>query len=76
METPDGNYWRTKKNILSLVCFFALDQITKIKIYYMVVIENTKVIEGRQGLIYMDVIEPAGEAEDGSVDDDGVASDE
>ena len=31
VETPDGKYMWTKKNVLSLICFFALGQIPKIK---------------------------------------------
>ena len=76
METPQGKSTWTKQNILSLVHFFFLDQIPNIKICHMVASEHPEVAEGRRRLIAMEVPDPEEESEDGSIDDDGDASDE
>ena len=65
-----------KRNILSLISFVPLDQIPKIKICHMVTSEHPEVIEGRWRLIATDVLDSEEAAEDGSVDNDGAASDE
>ena len=72
-ETPHGKSLCGKQNILSLVSFFPLDQTPKIKIYHMVVSENTEVIEGRRRLIATYVLESEEAAEDGFIDDCGAA---
>ena len=46
-DTPHGNSTWTMKNVLSLIRFVSLEQITKIKICHMVASEYTEVIEGR-----------------------------
>ena len=48
--------------------FFSLDQIIKIKICHMVAKEHLEVIEGRQRLIAVDVIDSEEAAEDASID--------
>ena len=55
-ETPHGKYPCTKKNVLYLIRFVFLDQITKIKICRMVASENPEVIEGRRQMIAMCVL--------------------
>ena len=62
-----------KKNVLSLICFVTLDQMTKIKICHMVASENPEVIEGRRRLIAIGVLDSEEAAEDGSIDNDGAA---
>ena len=74
--TPCGKSQWMKQKVFSLVCFVALDQIPKIKICHMVVSEYPEVIEGRQRLILVDVLEPEEEDEDVYIDDDGDALDE
>ena len=63
------------RNVLSLIRFVSLDQITKIKICHMAASEYPEGIEGRRRLIYMDVLEYEGAAEDGSIDNYSYASD-
>ena len=65
-----------KQSVFVSRSFFALDQITKIKICHMVASEYTEVIEGRWCLIVTDVLDPEEEAENGSIDDDGADLDE
>ena len=67
---------RGKKNILSLIIFVPIDQILKIKICHMVASEHTEVIERRRQLIATDVLESEEAYEDGSIDNNGAASDE
>ena len=55
--------------------FFALDQIPKIKICHIVASEHPEVIEERQRLISMEIIEYQGAHEDISTDDDDYALD-
>ena len=62
--------------ILSLIFFIPLDQIPKIKICHMVASEHPEVIEGRRRLIATDVPDSEESAEDGSIGNDGAASDE
>ena len=71
METPHGKSPWTKQMFLSLVGFFFLDQIPKIKIFHMVASEHPEVIEGRRRLIDTDVIDSEKAAEDGSIDNYG-----
>ena len=56
--------------------FFFLDEILKIKICHTVVNEHPDVIEGRQQLISVDVIDSEEAAEDSSIDNDDAALDE
>ena len=46
-EAPPGESPWTKKNDMSLVHFFSLDEIPKIKICHMVAKYHPEVIEGR-----------------------------
>ena len=46
-EAPPGESPRTKENVMSLVRFFSLDKIPKIKICHMVEKDRPEVIEGR-----------------------------
>ena len=65
-ETPDGKFpWR---NIVCLSFVFYLDQITKIKIYHMIVIVHPKVIEGKEMVDFQKVFSLGEEADDGVVD--------
>ena len=75
-NTPHGNSLQTKQNILSLIRFVPLDQIPEIKICHMVASEHPEVIEGRRRLIATDVLDSEEAAEDGSIDNNGAASDE
>ena len=75
-KNPHGNYPWTKRNVLSTIHFFPLDQTPKIKICHMVVSEHPEVIEGRRRLIATDVLDYEEVAEDGSIDNYGAASDE
>ena len=77
--TADNSHGKspwTKQNVLSLIRFVPLDQIPKTKIFHMVASEHLEVIEGRRRLIATDVLESEEEDEDGSIDNDGSASDE
>ena len=65
-----------RRNILSLIRFFPLDQIPKINICHMVAKEYTEVNEGRRRLISVDVFDSEEEAEDTSTDHYGDALDE
>ena len=62
-EAPPGKSLWKKENILSLVHFFSPDEITKIKICYMVAKEHTAVIEGRRRLIAVGILDSEVEAE-------------
>ena len=75
-ETPHGKSLWTENNVLSLICFVLLDQSPKIKICHMVASEHPEVIEGRRQLIATYVFDYEEAAEDGSIDNDGAASDE
>ena len=46
-EAPPGESPLTKENVMSLVRFFSLDKIPKIKICHMAEKDNPEVIEGR-----------------------------
>ena len=61
---------------MSLVRFFSLDEIPKIKICHMVAKENPDVIEGRQRLIALVVLDSDEASDYASIDHDGDASDE
>ena len=50
-EAPPGESPWTKENVMSLVRFFSLDEIPKIKICHMVAKDRPEVIEWRQRLI-------------------------
>ena len=69
-EAPTCKSPWTKKHVLSLVRFFSLDEIPKIKICFMVANEHTEVIDGRRQLISVDVLESEEAAEDASIDHD------
>ena len=56
-----------KIKCLSIIYFVPLDQIPKIKICHMVASEHSGVIEGRQRLIYTDVLD-SDEASNGAAD--------
>ena len=64
------------KNVLSLIRFFSLDEIPKIKICHMVAKTNIELNDGRRRLIAVDVLDSEEEAEDASIDNDGAALDE
>ena len=65
---------KTKRFVSS--SFFSFDKIPKIKICHMVAKNHPEVIEGRQRLIAVDVIDFGGTAEDASIDHDDSALDE
>ena len=75
-EDPPGKSPWTQKNVLSLVRFFSLDEIPKIKIFHMVANEHTEVIEGRRRLIAVDVLDSEEADEDASIVRDDDAFDE
>ena len=75
-EAPPGKSPWTKENVFSLIRFLNLGKITKIKICHMVATEHPEVIEGRQRLISVDVIDYEEADEDDSIDKYGAASDE
>ena len=52
---------------LSLVRFFSLDEIPKIKICHMVAKENPEVIDGRRQLIAVDILDSEESVEDASI---------
>ena len=56
-EALPGKYPWTKENVLSLVHFFPLEKIPKIKICHMAAKEHPEAIEGRQPLIPVDVLD-------------------
>ena len=58
---------------MSLVRFFSLDKIPKIKIYHMVAKDHPEVIEGRRRLIAVDVLDSEEAAEDVYIVHDDVA---
>ena len=64
------------KIFLSIICFFLLDQITKIKICHIFASENPEVIEGSWWLIATDVIDYEEAYEDDSIDNYGASLDE
>ena len=74
-----GSFWlfsMDKTIFLSLVRFFSLDEIPKIKIFHLAAKEHPGVIEGRRRLIAVDVLD-SGEADvDASIDHDDVYLDE
>ena len=74
-EAPPGKSPRKKEIFLSLVHFYSLDEIPKIKIFHMVAKENPEVIEGRRRLIAVDVLGSEEVAEDASIDNDDAALD-
>ena len=61
---------------LSLICLVPLDQTPKIQICDMVASVNHEVIEGIRQLLGMYVLDSEEAYEDGSIDNDGTASDE
>ena len=61
---------------MSLILFVPLEQIPRIKICHMVASEHPEGIEGRRRLIAADVLDSEEASEDGSIDNDGSASDE
>ena len=75
-EAPPGKSPRTKENVMSLVRFFYLDKIPKIKICHMVANDHLEVIEGRRRLIVVDVLDSEEAAEDASIVHDDAAFDE
>ena len=52
---------------MSLVIFFSLDKIPKIKICHMVAKDHPEVIEGRRQLIAVDVLDSEEASEDASI---------
>ena len=56
-EYPPGKSPCIKENFFSLVRFFSLGELTKIKICHMVANENPEVIEGSRRLIDVDVLD-------------------
>ena len=58
---------------MSLVSFFSLDKIPKIKICHMVAKDHPEVIEGRRRLIAVDVLDSDDTAEDASIVHDDAA---
>ena len=76
VENPHGKSLWKKLNVLSLIHFVPLDKIPKIKICHMVASEHPEMIEGRQWLIAMDVLDSEEASEDGSIDNNGAALDE
>ena len=58
---------------MSLVRFFSLEEIPKIKICHMVAKDHPEVIEGRRRLIAVDVLESEEAAEDASIVHDDAA---
>ena len=56
--------------------FFYLDEIPNIKICHMAAKEHPEVIEGRQRLIVVDVLESEDASEDAPINHDGVVLDE
>ena len=56
--------------------FFSIDEITKNKICHMIAKEHPEVIEGRQRLIAVDILDTEEADEDYSIDHDGDDSDE
>ena len=72
-ETPHGKFPWKNWNVLFLISFVPLDQIPKIKIWYIVASEHPEVIEGRQRLISKDVIDSDEAAEDFFIDNNGAA---
>ena len=75
-QTPHGKYQWEKQNVLSLICFFTLEQTTKIKICHMVATEHPELIEGRRRLIATDVIDYEEAVEYGLIDNSGSDQDE
>ena len=66
-EAPPGESPWAKENFMSLVRFFSLDKIPKIKICHMVAKDHTEVIEGRRRWIDVDVLDSEEAAEDDTV---------
>ena len=64
-----------KKNVLSLISFFPLDQIPKINICHMVASKHHQVIEGGLWLITTDVPDSKEAVDDVSIDNYGRALD-
>ena len=56
-EAPPGESPWTKENFMSLVHFFSLEEIPKIKICHMVAKDCPDVIEGRRRLIAVDFLD-------------------
>ena len=54
---PTGKSPWTKENVMSLVRFFSLDKIPKIKICHMVAKDHPEVIEWRRRLIAVDFLD-------------------
>ena len=75
-EAPTGKSPQTKDCFWSLVRVFPLVEIPKIKICHMVTKEHPELIEGRQRLVSVDVIDSKEVAEDGSINNYGPTSDE
>ena len=75
-EAPPGKSPWTKEFFLSLVPFFSLVKIPKIKICHMVAKDHPEVIEGRRRLIAVDVLDSEEAAEDASIVHDDADFDE
>ena len=75
-EAPPSKYPRTKENVLSLVRFLDLDKIPRIKIFHMLAKEHPEVIEVRQRLIAVDVLDSEEAAEGASIVHDNADFDE
>ena len=72
-EAPPGECPWTKENVMSLVHFFFLDKIPKVKICHMVAKDHPEVIEGRRRLIAVGVLDSEEAAEDASIVHDDAA---
>ena len=75
-ENHHGKSPRTKENVLSIISFSSLDKIPNIKICHVVANKHPEVIEGRQRLIAVDVLESEEAYEDASIDKDDANFDE
>ena len=75
-EAPPGKSPWIKKNVMSLVSFFSLDKIPKIKICHMVAKEHPEVIQVRRRLIAVDVLDSEEAAEGASIVHDNADFDE
>ena len=75
-ETRHSKSPWTKQNVLSHIYFVPLELIPTIKICHMFAIEHPEVIARRWRLIATDFPDYEEAYEDGSIDDDGAASDE
>ena len=65
-----------KKNVLYIIIFLSLEKTPKINISHMIAKEHPEMIERKQLLIAVDVLDSEQAAEDYSIDHDGAALDE